>query len=138
MEFGLSQEQTLLTDSVARFLTGQAPLDRVRRFARDQDDADIWSGLADLGIPALLVPEAAGGVGLACLDAALVAEQLGYHATPAPFLGTAVALPLAIAYAGAAAEDLLAQSAAGEVRVGLAVAQAIGRRTGAGVQASGG
>ena len=40
MEFGLSQEQTLLTDSIARFLASEAPLDRVRRFARDQDDQD--------------------------------------------------------------------------------------------------
>ena len=138
MEFGLSQEQTLLTDSVARFLAAEAPLDRVRRFAREQDDQDIWAGLAGLGVPALLVPESAGGVGLACLDAALVAEQLGYHATPAPFLGTAVALPLAMRYAGAAADDLLAQCAAGELRVGLAVAQAIGRRADASVQANAG
>lgn len=132
MEFGLSQEQTLLTDSVARFLASEAPLDRVRRFARDQDDHDLWAGLAGLGVAALLVPESAGGVGLACLDAVLVAEQFGYHATPAPFLGTAVALPLALRYAGTAADDLLAQGAAGELRVGLAVAHAIGRRAGAG------
>ena len=137
MEFGLSEEQTLLTDSVARFLAAEAPLDRVRRFARDQDDGDLWAGLAGVGIPALLVPESAGGVGLGCLDAALVAEKLGYYATPAPFLGTAVALPLALRYAGIAADELLAQSAAGEVRVGIAFAQAIGRRANAGVQAQG-
>ena len=87
MEFGLSQEQTLLTDSIARFLASEAPLDRVRRFARDQDDQDIWAGLTGLGVPALLVPESAGGVGLAALDAALIAEQLGHHATPADQLG---------------------------------------------------
>jgi len=138
MEFGLSQEQTLLTDSVARYLAGEVPLDRVRRFATDQDDSEIWAGLSGLGVPALLVPEAAGGVGLACLDAALVAETLGYHATPAPFLGTAVALPLALAWSGNATDDLLARSASGELRVGLAVAQAIGRRAGAGVSASSG
>ncbi|MBX3706059.1 MAG: acyl-CoA/acyl-ACP dehydrogenase [Pseudomonadales bacterium] len=136
MEFGLSQEQTLLTDSVARFLDGEVPLDRVRRFAKEQDDTDIWHGLAGLGVPALLVPESAGGVGLACLDAALVAETLGYHATPAPFLGTAVALPLALA--GQDGDELLARSAAGELRVGLALAGAIGRRGSAGVTASGG
>jgi alkylation response protein AidB-like acyl-CoA dehydrogenase len=137
MEFGLSQEQTLLTDSIARYLATEAPLDRVRRFAREQDDADIWAGLTGLGVPALLVPEAAGGVGLACIDAALVAEQLGYHATPAPFLGTAVALPLALR-GTRTGEELLAQSAAGTLRVGIAFAHANGRRSGAGVQVGNG
>jgi len=84
------------------------------------------------------VPESAGGVGLACLDAALVAERLGYHATPAPFLGTAVALPLALRYSGGSHDELLARSAAGEVQVGLAFAHAIGARAGAAIQASGG
>jgi alkylation response protein AidB-like acyl-CoA dehydrogenase len=137
MEFGLSQEQTLLTDSIARYLATEAPLDRVRRFAREQDDADLWAGLTGLGVPALLVPEAAGGVGLACIDAALVAEQLGYHATPSPFLGTAVALPLALRDTRLG-EDLLAQSAAGTLRAGIAFAQASGRRSGASVHASNG
>jgi alkylation response protein AidB-like acyl-CoA dehydrogenase len=138
MEFGLSQEQTLLTDSIARYLAAEAPLERVRRFARDQDDQDIWTGLTGLGVPALLVPESAGGVGLAALDAALVAERLGYHATPAPFLGTAVALPLALRHAGISEDDLLGRSAAGELRTGIGFAQAIGRRVGASVQASAG
>jgi len=139
MEFGLSQEQTLLTDSVKRFLATEVPLDRVRRFAVDQDDRDIWAGLAGLGVSALLVPEAAGGVGLSCLDAALVAETLGYHATPAPFLGTAVAAPLALtgSRAGAGADELLAAIAAGEQRIGLAFSEAIGARADAGVRSDG-
>ena len=87
----------MLADNVGRYLTDRVDLERIRRFAEDGDDADLWQGLAELGIPALLVPESAGGVGLACLDAALVAEALGYHAAPAPFLGTAVAAPIALA-----------------------------------------
>jgi alkylation response protein AidB-like acyl-CoA dehydrogenase len=138
MEFGLSQEQTLLQDSVNKFLASQVPLDRVRRFVADGGDADIWQGLTDLGVPALLVPEQAGGVGLSCLDAALVAESLGYHATPAPFLGTAIAAPLAIAYAKLDQEALLAEIAAGTARVGLGVGEAVGARADAGVRAAGG
>jgi alkylation response protein AidB-like acyl-CoA dehydrogenase len=137
MEFGLSQEQTLLQDSVNRFLDGQVPLARVRRFVDDRDDGDIWQGLADLGVPALLIPESAGGVGLSCLDAALVAEALGRHATPAPFLGAIVA-PLAFAAAGIDQDALLADIAAGGARVGLALGEAVGARADAGVRASGG
>jgi alkylation response protein AidB-like acyl-CoA dehydrogenase len=138
VEFGLSQEQTLLADSVTRFLGNQVPLERVRRFAENADDQDIWKGLVELGIPGLLVAEDAGGVGLSCLDAALVAEALGYHAAPAPFLGTIVAAPLAMARHGGDREVRLADLAAGRLRVGLAVGESLGARADAGVHASDG
>ncbi|MEQ8859442.1 MAG: acyl-CoA dehydrogenase family protein [Pseudomonadales bacterium] len=132
MEFGLSHEQTLLQDSVRRFLADRVPLDRLRRFADEQDDAEIWAGLAELGVAGLLVPEAAGGVGLGHVEAALAAEALGYHAAPAPFLGTAAAAPTALA--GAAHDDLLGSISAGATRVGLALGEAVGARADAGVR----
>ncbi|HJL61286.1 MAG TPA: acyl-CoA dehydrogenase family protein [Pseudomonadales bacterium] len=65
MQFGLSEEQTLLQDSVNRFLTDQVSLDEVRKAADgDVSDATVWQGLAELGIPGILIPEAHGGVGL--------------------------------------------------------------------------
>ena len=54
MQFGLSEEQILLLDNVNRFLDDNSPLDRVRLYADGGDDADIWAGLAELGVPALL------------------------------------------------------------------------------------
>ena len=64
MDFGLSSEQTLLADSVSRFLADQYPLDEVRKVASgDTTDAAAWQGLAELGIPGILIPEAQGGVG---------------------------------------------------------------------------
>jgi len=137
MEFGLSEEQTLLQDSVNRFLDAQVPLERVRAFAGQQEDQDVWRGLAELGICGLLVPEDAGGVGLSCMDAALVAESLGYHATPAPFLATAVLAPLALTLANAEADDLLPRIATGELRVGAAIGDAIAARQDAGITARG-
>ena len=50
----------------------------------------------------LLVPESAGGLELGVLDAAVIAEALGHHVTPAPFLGTAVLFPRALAAAAKA------------------------------------
>ena len=89
MQFGLSQEQILLQDNVNRFLDDNSALDRVRTYADGGEDADIWAGLAELGIPALLIPEAQGGIGLQPLDAAIVAECLGSHIAPTPFLESA-------------------------------------------------
>ncbi|MEM7079407.1 MAG: acyl-CoA dehydrogenase family protein [Pseudomonadota bacterium] len=127
MQFGLSEEQVLLQDNVKRFLMEQVPLEKVRAYADGGSDADFWAGMAELGVPALLVPEADGGIGLSPLDAAIVAESCGYHVAPVPFLGSAVMAPTALACNGGYSE-LLGEIAAGSVRVGIAFGEAVGRR----------
>lgn len=137
MEFGLSSEQTLLTDSVNRFLGDNAALDEVRKVAAgDVSDAGIWQGLSELGIAGLLVPEAKGGVGLGSLDAAIVAECFGYHVTPAPFLGSAMASR--VLTTSGTHDDLLGAIATGSSRVGIAFSEAVGARADAGVTVSDG
>lgn len=139
MEFGLSEEQAFLQDNLNRFLDQNASLDRVRNYAATPTADDIWQGLTELGIPALMVPERFGGVGLGTLEAALVAESLGAHVTPAPFISTAVLLPLAVS----GADDAIQQSVLGEVvegklRAGTALSHAFAARGDVGVTASGG
>lgn len=138
MEFGLSKEQVLLQETISSFLTDSAPLDYVRAFARDGEGADLWQGLSELGVSGLLISEKLGGVELGCLDTALVAECLGYHATPAPFLSSAVLLPLALRLGDIDASELLAQLASGSLTAGTAIGEAIGARADAGVKSSGG
>lgn len=136
MEFGLSEEQTLLQDSVNRFLADASSLDSVRKVANgDESDAAIWQGLAELGIPGLMIPEDKGGVGLSSLDAAIVAECLGYHVTPGPFLSSSVMVPVALLAAGKR-DDILGSLAAGTHRTGVAFSEAVGARDTAGVRAS--
>ncbi len=133
MEFGLSEEQTLLQDSVRRFLSDNVPLDTVRKIAAgENDDKIIWQGLADLGIPGLLIPEEKGGVGLGSLDAAVVAECLGYSVAPSPFLASGVLAAVALNAAGGQ-DELLGRIATGQDRVGIAFSEAIGARADAGV-----
>ncbi|WP_341892778.1 acyl-CoA dehydrogenase family protein, partial [Variovorax sp. YR752] len=141
MEFALSADQKLLQDSLRRALERACPLDRVRRVAADDLplDREVWRTLCEVGVPALLVPEAFGGLGLSLLDAALAAEELGRHVAPTPFLGTAVLAPLALREAGSAAQqdEWLPRLAAGECIAGVAIAEAVaGARDGAGVTAS--
>lgn len=138
MEFGVSQEQTLLVDSVSKFLSDTVPLDTVRKVADGElSDQTIWRGLTDLGIPGLLIPEDKGGVGLGSMDAALVAEAIGYHVAPGPFLGTAVMGPVALLAAGGQ-DELLGEIVAGTKRIGIAFGEAIGARADAGVSAKAG
>ena len=136
MEFGLSEEQHLLQRSVNGFLDGASSLDQVRGFA--DNGGDVWSGLTELGVPALLVNEAAGGLDLSMLDAAIVAEALGAHTAPAPFVSSAVMLPLALMRAGGDHDALLGELASGSARAGCALADGYGPRAGTQVTSSNG
>lgn len=131
MEFGLSEEQKLLERSLNGFLDGASSLERVRELV-DEPGTGVWSGLVDLGIPGLLAPESAGGLDLTMLDAAIVAETLGAHTAPAPFLSTGVLLPVALRRAQGH-ETLLGELAGGAKTAGAALGHAIGPRADAGV-----
>lgn len=130
MEFGLSKEQSLLQDSVGKYLDRAAPLEYVSRFVHERSTraADVWEGLCDLGIAGMLMAEEHEGIGLSLLDAALVAEVLGSRAAPVPFLATAVMAPLAIAQAGSKEQQAkwLPRLAAGSVVAGAALSEAAG------------
>jgi alkylation response protein AidB-like acyl-CoA dehydrogenase len=138
MQFGLSEEQILLQDNVTRFLKDKVPLERVREYADGESDADIWAGLSELGIAALLIPEESGGIGMTPLDAAVVAECLGGSVTPAPFLGSAIMAPTALVASGGDFTELLGQLAAGTLRIGIAFGEAIKRRNDAGLEVNNG
>lgn len=139
MEFALSQDQRMLQDSLRRALDGESTLERVRAVVDGGRimDRDVWGTLCNLGVPALLVPEAHGGLGLTLLDAAIVSEELGHAVAPAPFLGSAVLAPLALREAGSPEQqaEWLPRIASGEVIVGAAFTEALnGTRNGAGVR----
>lgn len=141
MEFGLSKEQRLLQESMARYLDGQGSLERVKQFARDNEKRadDLWSGISDLGTPAVLIAEEHGGIGLGLLDAALVAETLGSRVAPLPYVASVVMVPLAIALAGSPEQQsrLLPDLAEGKLIAGAALTEVIGSRLDAGVESDG-
>ena len=74
----------MMQDSVVRTLERICPLDRVKSAVQQKEPLarDVWTSLIELGVPALLIPEAHGGLGLSLLDAALVSETLGRFASP--------------------------------------------------------
>lgn len=143
MEFGLSEDQKLLQESIRGTLERVSPLERVRKMAeaKDAQADDAWQALAELGVLGMMVPEAQGGMGMKLLDAALVSEMLGRFVAPVPFIASAVMAPIAITGAGSPAqqEAWLPQLASGAIIAGVAVAEvAAGARDGAGVTVSGG
>jgi acyl-CoA dehydrogenase len=87
---------------VRRFLADRAPITHVRTMLDDErgtTDA-VWSGLADLGVVGLLVPEEHGGAGMDMVDAAVVLEELGRALEPGPYASSAVGAVTLIGLAG--------------------------------------
>ena len=129
MDFGLSEEQTLLQDSIRRYLEAECPTTRVRAImesATGHDPAQ-WRGLAEMGIPGLVVPPAYGGSGMELLDAALAADVLGWCCTPGPFLGSAMAtIALVESASTEACRRWLPGIASGDALVTFALGEGLG------------
>lgn len=129
MEFGLSQDQLLLDDSVRKYLMSEVSLDIVRKVTSgERSEGELWQGLADMGLAGIIIPEAYGGAELGMLDAVAIAEALGYAACPGPFLSTAIMSAHLLNNAGAT--DPLAGMASGSYRVGIAFSDFLGSRKG--------
>lgn len=142
MEFALSPDQKMMQESVNRTLERVCPLDRAKAAAnRNEIARDVWAALVDLGIPALLIPESHGGLGLSLLDAALVSEALGRHVAPVPFIASCVMAPIALRELGSGKQkaEYLPKLASGEIFSGIAISECIsGARDGAGVTVANG
>jgi alkylation response protein AidB-like acyl-CoA dehydrogenase len=126
VDFGLSEEQQMLQDTIRGFIEQESPIARVRELY-DLDsawDAGVWKGLVEMGLTGLQTPEEHGGVGLEALELALVSEVMGEAALPGPFLPHSLA-SLAIALGGSDEQKAkwLPQLAAGDVIATLAVAE---------------
>lgn len=124
MYFEFSAEQLSFRDTVRRFVETRAPIWYVRSMYDDERGTteEVWRGLVDLGITAILVPEKYGGMGLGMVDMGLALEELGRSLHPGPYFSSAVAATLAITALDDGSEgDLLAAMAAGEHVATLAV-----------------
>ena len=94
MDFGLSEEQELLQETIRGFAQNECPTTRLRELFDEGlgHDPALWFALAKMGVTGLIVPEEQGGAGMALLDLALVAEILGETALPVAFLGHSLAV----------------------------------------------
>jgi alkylation response protein AidB-like acyl-CoA dehydrogenase len=95
MNFAFSEEQLELRQAVRAVLDNECPVAALRAFDAASAEERIalartrWTVLAELGAPSLVVPEAAGGLGLGDVDLVGVLEEAGWAALPDPLLETA-------------------------------------------------
>lgn len=130
MYFGLSEPQKQIRDTFNRALSKHSSLETVRKTveAKSPYNQNIWQSVSELGMCGLLVPEEYGGAGLGLLETVLVAEELGRHVTPTPFVASNVLAPLALLRAGneSQKQTWLPKLASGESRLGFAIPNAAG------------
>jgi len=123
----LTDEQTMLRDSVRSFLSENAPVEHLRRMRDSRHPQGfsraLWKSFVDLGLTGVIVPESNSGLGLGYVDVGVIMEEIGHHLTPTPFLSTAVIGATALIRGGTEAHktEYLARIARGERIVALAV-----------------
>jgi len=116
MDFTFSADQDDLRRAVRSFLERESPSSYVRAMIDDErgfTDA-VWDQLVELGWPALLVPEAQGGLGLGLVDLVVVMEEMGRVPFPGPYFSSSVFATLAAKHLGL--HDQLASLASGATR----------------------
>ena len=125
MNFQFTAEQEMFQRTLREFLSAEFPPSRVRKLWSGDGAQELQSRLAELGVSALLVPEAHGGLARDELDFALPLEEIGRAGVATPVLvSAAVAAPLLRELGGATAERWLPQIAEGRAQVAVGVAHA--------------
>lgn len=92
MNFDLTEEQQMIVDQAAKFVSNESPVERFRKL-RETDqgwEPGMWAKMAEQGWLAIAVPEAQGGFGGTFLDMALILEQLGRGLVSEPVIASAV------------------------------------------------
>jgi acyl-CoA dehydrogenase len=109
MDLVLTEEQTLLQQTVREFVAGRSSLKRIRAL-RDGGDRDgfsrpLWTEMARLGWVGITIPVEHGGVGLGALDLMVVMEELGRGLMPEPMAGTVLLGTPALLLGGSPAQQ---------------------------------
>lgn len=123
MSFSFTEDQAALAEGVESLLEAKATGAFARACSEGSADwLELWEAIAELGIPAIAVPEEQGGLGLGPIELVAVCERAGRHLAPGPLVATAGGfVPTAVA-AGAAGWATELERIAGGGRATLALA----------------
>ncbi len=136
MDFSLSDDHRMLRASAQDFLAKEidlAPLLRPNATVEEGGYDENWKKMVELGWAGLIIPEAAGGLGLSCLDLTMIVSEIGRTLAPTPMFGV-LAGTWAILEAGSDAQQqsILPQVATEGLRLALAVSDSDGSSDGPG------
>ncbi len=124
MNFGLSEEQSMLKKTVRKFMEDRCPTTFVREMMADAGgySPKQWQEMAELGWMGLTIPEEYDGMGMGLVELAVMMEEMGRAVLPAPFVETLMAAE-ALLQAGSAEQkkEYLPRIASGELIATLAM-----------------
>lgn len=121
MNFELSSDQRMMTETFARFLSEQSSTARVRAAAEQGGfDPALWQGLAEMGAFSIRVPEELGGLGLGVMDAAVLMEEAGRTLVSGPLAEALVAARVLAQLAAESQAALLEEAISGQSVVTIA------------------
>jgi pimeloyl-CoA dehydrogenase small subunit len=92
MDFGLSEEQRLLKESIERLLSGRYDFEKRKAFMQSAEgwSRELWKQYAELGLLGLPFDEKHGGFGGGPVETMIVMEAFGRALVLEPFLATVV------------------------------------------------
>lgn len=92
MDFSLTEEQTLLQDSVTKYVGDHCDVERHRKLVKTEQgfDTAAWAQFAELGWLCMPFSEELGGFGSGAVDLMVMTEAMGKGLVREPFLSTVV------------------------------------------------
>ncbi len=139
MDFAFNEEQEALREQARAFLADHSSAEDVRRAMESElgYDPDVWKRIgAELGWPAVVVPEEYGGLGLTWVELVALMEVMGEAVLCSPFFSTVCLGGTALIVAGSEAQKRqhLPGIAEGQTLATLALTEPSGRWDAAGVE----
>ncbi|MGD0865299.1 MAG: acyl-CoA dehydrogenase family protein [Rhizomicrobium sp.] len=131
MDFSFTEEQTLLRNSVSKFLADHYKFEFFKKNSRTDPgwSPGTWKQFAELGLMAAPLPEAHGGLGGGPLDTMIVMEEFGRSLVVEPYAQTVVVGGGFLGHGGSEPQkaEWLPRIAAGETVIAFAFAEPQGR-----------
>jgi alkylation response protein AidB-like acyl-CoA dehydrogenase len=88
MALVLNEEQVMLKESAAGFLSEKASVNNLRSLRDSGDEqgfsSEVWREMAEMGWAGIAIPEEFGGLGYGYTGLGLVLEQVGRNLSPSP------------------------------------------------------
>ncbi|MEI9991407.1 MAG: acyl-CoA dehydrogenase family protein [Rhizomicrobium sp.] len=131
MDFAFTEEQTLLRNSVSKYLADNYKFEQWRKFTRGEAGRDPghWKQFAELGLFAAALPEEYGGLGGGAVENLVILEEFGKALVVEPYVPTVVIGGGLVRDGGSEAQksEWLNKIAAGESILAFAFAEPKGR-----------
>src|SRR5450755_3460668 len=131
MNFSLDEDHIALKASAGTFLDKEIVLDALLKPGATVAQANYvsnWEKIAAMGWSGIAVPEAYGGLGLSCIDLAMVLGEMGRTLAPSPFFGNLIGTWALLRFGSEQQKQcLLPGVAGGTIKLALAVPEVSGR-----------